>query len=973
MSILKSALIIVPLLWASSSSVYARVVVGLDSAELEADDACFAFKPNPSGNKPCADVAVNKPAKKKPVKSNLQKHVSPYRLTILMKSDEQLIDNINLGHLVSVFGPTTHSEHLVKKGRQVVASPNNSLGLIPEQIEAQKIAEPDFSQLHPQSSAAKLQRYIVLSYENENHLKQAERLLAKNSAVLSFSRVRATDLADFSLRVNDTLSQNARQFQYELFNYYSGGMNLQHENSDIVTAWDKIKGHAYVGIPDSDLEIGHPDFSNYKSQFSYDFVGLDEDVSEPPISVLDTSVIRQLPGRGHGQHVAGIIAADSHNSIGTAGVCWDCSVLFAKVVNDLSKIPAYNFLVDSGAQVINASFRMRSPAVARQTCPTVDSVDFDCAINPNDAVCIALQRIAERDIVHVAAAGNGIFRENYDNTVGCGHYIQFPASDKRVIAVGASNELGQKAGFSNYGVQLDLVAPGVDILSTFVTEFDWNKAGKCGDSFGVEGMPGYGTCTGTSMAAPNITGLTALIRSIDPLLDRHAVKEILISSASEYPIKHSQLAYGIPDALLAVDQTLGTVAGVVLQNRLTPLFSFYSSLAEDSFYTTAPQMAAAAIHGTLLSKTSASSAARFSPAYGYATPQYTEFPDTAPPDDGFYPPLPAPTARAEVYIFTTENNPLDTAQPLVPLYRMSYKSTDSDNLDHIYIAGQTYLLIAENAGYVKDGIEGYVYSKDYPQPEGTVALYRRYDAGRDDHAIFPANQLSTMHDSGYIWSPAAGDTIAYVYPNQDADNDGLIDGFENLIGTCDNNPDSNGDGRSDGMEVLGYPRTDPLHQFNGVCDSTLVSHPWKDNAVGVIYTNNAWHYALGYHFTPLVDGTIDQLGGYFNGAKQVKLFNKTTGAVLAEATVSSANKWNFSTIAPVSVQANQQYTVAVYMAGAGGSYRYTGGATFPMLVNNLRIDSSTYAYTGSSSNRIPTNTASPYYMYGQVDVRFTQQ
>lgn len=189
------------------------------------------------------------------------------------------------------------------------------------------------------------------------------------------------------------------------------------------------------------------------------------------------------------------------------------------------------------------------------------------------------------------------------------------------------------------------------------------------------------------------------------------------------------------------------------------------------------------------------------------------------------------------------------------------------------------------------------------------------------------------------------------------------------MGTCVNNPDSNSDNISDGISVLDYPRTDPINGSCGAAPSS--SHPWQDNATGSLSTNINWDYALGYHFTPLVNGTIDQLGGQFNGSKQIKLFNRTTGQLLAQTTVSAANNWNYANISPVNVQANQSYTVAVYMAGSGATWRYSSNPLFPATLDgNFTIESSTFVYTGSQPNNIPTNSAHSHYMFGQADVRF---
>src|SRR3989338_6980174 len=73
---------------------------------------------------------------------------------------------------------------------------------------------------------------------------------------------------------------------------------------------------------------------------------------------------------------------------------------------------------------------------------------------------------------------------------------------------------------------------------------------------------------------------------------------------------------------------------------------------------------------------------------------------------------------------------------------------------------------------------------------------------------------------------------------------------------------------------------------------------------------------MGYHFTPLVDGQVTRLGGFFNGTKTVKLFNKASGTLLASATVTASNTWAYTDISPISVSAGTTYTVAVYLAGS---------------------------------------------------------
>ena len=140
--------------------------------------------------------------------------------------------------------------------------------------------------------------------------------------------------------------------------------------------------------------------------------------------------------------------------------------------------------------------------------------------------------------------------------------------------------------------------------------------------------------------------------------------------------------------------------------------------------------------------------------------------------------------------------------------------------------------------------------------------------------------------------------------------------------------------------------------------------PWNSNENGTLYTGQSWDYTLGFHFTPSADGVINKLGGYFDGTKTVYLWNKSTGELLGEASVTSSNSWNYSDISPVSVTSGTTYTVAAYLEGSGASYR-NGISTFPNTYGDITITGSTYA----SGNSRPTNTIATL-MYGQVDVSF---
>ena len=101
--------------------------------------------------------------------------------------------------------------------------------------------------------------------------------------------------------------------------------------------------------------------------------------------------------------------------------------------------------------------------------------------------------------------------------------------------------------------------------------------------------------------------------------------------------------------------------------------------------------------------------------------------------------------------------------------------------------------------------------------------------------------------------------------------------------------------------------------------STPWETPWRDNAPATLRTGMAWPYVMGYHFTPRVDGQVTALGGLFAGSKLVRLFHRTSGAILAEVTVTAVNGWTYADLpTPVDVPAGETYTVAVYLDGSGG-------------------------------------------------------
>ncbi len=121
----------------------------------------------------------------------------------------------------------------------------------------------------------------------------------------------------------------------------------------------------------------------------------------------------------------------------------------------------------------------------------------------------------------------------------------------------------------------------------------------------------------------------------------------------------------------------------------------------------------------------------------------------------------------------------------------------------------------------------------------------------------------------------------------------------------------------------------------------MVATPLYQPTDGTLYTDSPGDYSVGYAFTPNKALTVTSLGGFFNGTRTVSLFNRATGALLASASVTAANTWAYTAIAPVTLAAGTMYTVAVYLTGTAGAYR-SGMTSMPSTLADATVHGSCY-------------------------------
>jgi len=291
-------------------------------------------------------------------------------------------------------------------------------------------------------------------------------------------------------------------------------------------AWVKTRGtdKVVVAVLDTGVDYNHVDLAaniwsrpDSVPEYTDDELGTIDDVHGFD---ADANAGDPMDENGHGTHCAGIIGAVGDNNIGITGINWNVSIMPLKFLgrggfgSTANAIKAINYAIDRkkngvNIRVINASW---------------GSTQYSRALED------AIRAANDQGILFVAAAGNS----STDNDKRAHYPSNFDLPN--VISVAALDRTDSIASFSNFGVKtVHIAAPGREILSTWLND-------------------SYREASGTSMAAPHVAGVAALVLATEPNMSVSKLRERLLSTVDKLPALEDKTATG---GRLCAAQALG--------------------------------------------------------------------------------------------------------------------------------------------------------------------------------------------------------------------------------------------------------------------------------------------------------------------------------------------------------------------------------------------------------------------------------
>ncbi|MCX7555723.1 S8 family serine peptidase [Xanthomonadaceae bacterium JHOS43] len=330
------------------------------------------------------------------------------------------------------------------------------------------------------------------------------------------------------------------------------GLNGAQGGINAPTAWDLATGNGVVIAIVDTGSTPHPDLNN-QTIAGYDFItdpersrdggGRDADPNDEgdwfEEGDCPSSADERRNSSWHGTHVAGIAAAQANNGIGVAGTAFGAKVQHVRALGRCG-----GSVVDIAEAIIWASGGNVAGVPANTTPAKVINLSLGgegaCGLTYQNAI----NQARNRGSVVIVSAGN----EN------------MPAADSRpanctgVVTVAANNKTGGRASYSNFGPAVDVAAPGGDCEGACRDDPSGMILSTLNDGTTTQGTtPGYYYSNGTSMAAPFVSGVAALMFSKKPSLTPTQVENHLRDTARPFPgMCADGCGTGIVDAAAAV-------------------------------------------------------------------------------------------------------------------------------------------------------------------------------------------------------------------------------------------------------------------------------------------------------------------------------------------------------------------------------------------------------------------------------------
>ena len=353
--------------------------------------------------------------------------------------------------------------------------------------------------------------------------------------------------------------------QWNLHNYGQYGA-VPDVDMDVYEAWQYANGKGVrVAVIDNGFDLSHPDL---KGAF----------VAQTDLVDMDANASYDNPYEIHGTACAGLIAARK-NGIGTQGIAYDSDLVAIKLIGSYASgqdrplyvstiLEAFMFADEMGAQVINCSWGT-----------------YDVA----DAVHYIIHKLATQGR---GGKGTPIVFASGNEGRGQWYWADDESALPDVLAIGAVNDYGDIAWYSNYGPALDFVAPsGGGNLAITTTDI----SGPLGYADGSFGHPDYCYATditgfnGTSAAAPQVSGVIALMLQRNPDLTKDQIVDILAKTAKKIGTipyengRNDYFGYGLVDADDAVKMAIALQVERQIEGKSFPIAGYFVRYGPGSY------------------------------------------------------------------------------------------------------------------------------------------------------------------------------------------------------------------------------------------------------------------------------------------------------------------------------------------------------------------------------------------------------